>query len=169
MIRKANAQNDGKIIAAGTAAVKFAVARYNANGSLDSGFGDNGTLTTAFSDSASFEQADALLLQPDGKIVAAGYSIVLRFRLRAAPLQFGRNGRQELRLLGKVTTDFLVFSSDEATAYALAIQSDGKIIATSRATISGLKPDAKLWMLSEWVPFTQPSETAQKRPPDGQT
>ncbi|HWX41720.1 MAG TPA: delta-60 repeat domain-containing protein [Blastocatellia bacterium] len=124
-------QNDGKIIAAGASGDKFAVARYNANGSLDSGFGDNGTLTTGFFDMAGFEQINALLLQPDGKIVAAGYTALPQIGFDFALVRYNSDGTADKSFgsLGKVTTDFFGFSFDEAAAYALAIQSDGKIIA----------------------------------------
>ena len=123
-------QNDGKIIAAGGSGNKFALARYNANGSLDSGFGDNGTLTTDFFDGAGFEQANAMLLQPDGKIVAAGYAQSSRTGFDFVLARYNSDGTTDKSFgsLGRVTTDFLGFNSDEA-AYALAIQSDGKIIA----------------------------------------
>ena len=47
-------QPDGKIIVAGVASIlipigDFALVRYNADGSLDSSFGNNGKLTTDFS------------------------------------------------------------------------------------------------------------------------
>ncbi len=67
-------QGDGKILVAGTsfvtvplpASANFVLARYNPNGSLDTGFGTGGTVTTAFG------AAEAIALQPDGRIVLAG-------------------------------------------------------------------------------------------------
>ncbi len=67
-------QSDGKIVVAGEAKTSrnqdFALARYNANGSLDATFGTGGKVMTDFNgdDDAAF----ALVLQPDGKLVAAG-------------------------------------------------------------------------------------------------
>jgi len=67
-------QPDGKIVAAGGAKASrsqdFALARYNPNGTLDATFGTAGKLTTDFSggDDTGF----GVVLQPDGKIVAAG-------------------------------------------------------------------------------------------------
>jgi uncharacterized delta-60 repeat protein len=49
----------------------FGLARLNPNGSLDTGFGAGGTLTTTFNGD---DAAGALLVQPDGKIIAAGFS-----------------------------------------------------------------------------------------------
>ena len=68
-------QRDGKIVAAGTGpAGTFALARYNANGSLDQGFGAGGTVTTrvGLRDEG---QAAAVAQLPEGKVVAAGWSI----------------------------------------------------------------------------------------------
>jgi uncharacterized delta-60 repeat protein len=65
-------QPDGKIVAAGKIVDRpgFALARYNPDGSLDTSFGRDGLVTTGFG--ACFEEALAVVLQPDGKIVAAG-------------------------------------------------------------------------------------------------
>jgi hypothetical protein len=59
--------------AAGTV-VDFALARYDAAGNLDAGFGTGGRLTTDFAGGADFGQAVAL--QADGKIVVAGGAFV---------------------------------------------------------------------------------------------
>ncbi|MDK9704150.1 MAG: DUF4347 domain-containing protein [Sulfuritalea sp.] len=67
-------QTDGKILVAGYCGnlytPDFAVARYNADGSLDSGFGTNGRVITSLSANGDF--ARSLALQPDGKIVVVG-------------------------------------------------------------------------------------------------
>jgi uncharacterized delta-60 repeat protein len=68
-------QPDGKIVAArgqdGNASSDFCLARYNADGSLDSSFdGDGHTDFDGNTDSA-----EALLLQPDGKLVAVGIAV----------------------------------------------------------------------------------------------
>jgi len=70
-------QADGKIVAAGFAISNggltqpFALARWNANGSLDTSFDGDGK---ALIDFGSFSQAAwDVLVQPDGKIVTAGY------------------------------------------------------------------------------------------------
>lgn len=68
-------QPDGKVIAGGTITTRetnsdFALARYNADGSLDAAFGNDGKVTTDFNKWADI--LSALVLQPDGKIVVAG-------------------------------------------------------------------------------------------------
>ena len=73
-------QPDGKILAAGTKYIHFssdnssdtdfAIARYNPDGSLDTTFGVGGEVATDFN--LANDDALAIALQPDGKIVAAG-------------------------------------------------------------------------------------------------
>jgi uncharacterized delta-60 repeat protein len=68
-------QSNGKLIAGGGCDTgindDFCVARYDASGNLDITFGINGKITTDFS--AGFDVATSMILQPDGKLVAAGY------------------------------------------------------------------------------------------------
>src|SRR5439155_21016656 len=71
-------QADGKIVVAGSGAgssnADFALARYNANGSLDDTFGVAGLVLTDPLGNGSAHEASALVLQPDGKIVVVGTS-----------------------------------------------------------------------------------------------
>jgi uncharacterized delta-60 repeat protein len=69
-------QADGKILTAGQTSGTFAVARFNANGSNDTTFGSNGLVITPVANAAGTRQIFALAIQPDGKIVAAGDSLV---------------------------------------------------------------------------------------------
>ncbi|MFG2335324.1 calcium-binding protein [Streptomyces yangpuensis] len=63
-------QSDGRIVAVGGGNGDFALARYNADGGLDTGFGGgDGTVTTNLG-GADLARSAALL--PDGRIVAAG-------------------------------------------------------------------------------------------------
>ena len=48
----------------------FALVRYNSAGGRDTGFGNKGVVTTQFP--GRYAQANALALQTDGKIIAAG-------------------------------------------------------------------------------------------------
>lgn len=71
---------DGKILVAGNVIARhqgktawdFAVARYNANGTLDATFGVGGVASVDFLGGE--DVANALVLRSDGKIVAAGYA-----------------------------------------------------------------------------------------------
>ena len=67
-------QSDGKILAGGSSNngtdYDFAIARYNSNGSTDSSFNHVGRVLTDFGGD---DYCGSLLVQSDGKIVAAGY------------------------------------------------------------------------------------------------
>jgi uncharacterized delta-60 repeat protein len=67
-------QSDDKIVAVGSAISKaeFVVTRFNANGTLDSTFGTNGGVVYWETD-FNWSDADAIAIQTDGKIIAAGY------------------------------------------------------------------------------------------------
>ena len=68
-------QSDGKIIAAGSASdgsgADFALARYNTNGALDASFGAGGKVITSIDKD---DNALAILIQPDGKIILGGHT-----------------------------------------------------------------------------------------------
>jgi uncharacterized delta-60 repeat protein len=66
-------QQDGKLVVAGTTNDLEAtgVARYNPDGGLDAGFGDNGIAITA--PAGTTIRANDVALQPDGKIVVGGF------------------------------------------------------------------------------------------------
>jgi len=75
-------QSDDKIVLAGEATSangtgsSFVVVRLNANGTVDTGFGSGGVATTTFPVfNASVQGAQAVLIQPDGKILAGGENI----------------------------------------------------------------------------------------------
>ncbi|HEX6044158.1 MAG TPA: hypothetical protein VFZ22_06685 [Pyrinomonadaceae bacterium] len=133
-------QPDGKFVVAGTAsdsatrpvATDIAVARYNVDGSLDSTFGAGGQNAIPFADSAT-EQGNAVALSADGKIIVAGTA----FRTFATPpdfalVRYNSDGSLDMGFGsgGSVTTDV---AGGTDVAQAVAIQSDGKIVAAGRA------------------------------------
>lgn len=74
-------QSDGKIVAAGGVAIlssstgdDFGLARYNPDGTLDTSFDGDGKVVTAFAGGGFIDWAQAVAVQSDGKIVAAGFS-----------------------------------------------------------------------------------------------
>jgi len=95
-------QSDGKLIVAGFVQLPtgndFGLARYNPNGSLDTSFGDGGSVATDFS--GGDDRALAMALQPDGKIVVAGTATTPSggFDFRTRPVQEQRNPRPEFRI-----------------------------------------------------------------------
>jgi uncharacterized delta-60 repeat protein len=139
-------QSDGKIIAAGTDFVDFnigdmsdtdfALARYNPDGSLDTTFGNGGTVTTDFFGNE--DDVFSVLIQPDGKIVAVGSANDPANYYDFAAVRYLSNGTIDTTFgsAGKVSTDFGTRGFDRAQSAAL--QADGKIVAAGFAiSVSG--------------------------------
>jgi uncharacterized delta-60 repeat protein len=130
-------QGDGKIIAAGSAfgpeAQDFALARYNPDGSLDVTFGGDGMVTSDFA--GGNDRARAVIIQPDGKIVAAGVAFSAACLPCDGPAsynfglaRYNPDGSLDptFGFVGRQVTDF-VGGPDEARG--VVIQADGKIVA----------------------------------------
>src|SRR5688572_29088034 len=154
-------QPDGKIVAAGVSngagTYDFALTRYQADGSVDPSFGHDGKVTTDFG--ASFDWAYALVLQPDGKILVGGVTDASGSRdfglARYLPdgsldATFGHGGR--------VIAKLRPLSAD--TAYGLAVQPDGKILAggTTFPDEVVLRPNAD-FILARYTPDGSPDAT----------
>ncbi|MFI5405685.1 MAG: T9SS type A sorting domain-containing protein [Nitrososphaerales archaeon] len=119
-------QGDGKILAAGNyyngSNYDFVLVRYNLDGSLDNTFGINGIVTTQIGSAG--EEINSLLVQPDGKIVAGGYSETGTNNFTLARYNpngtldntFGTNG---------ITTNTLI-----GEAKTIMRQADGKIVSS---------------------------------------
>ncbi len=121
-------QNDGKIIVAGQSYnatnIDFALVRCKTDGTLDSTFGTNGKLTTDFGNSN--DVANSVVIQNDGKIVAAGYTNGGTYD-DFAIIRYNSNGTLDASFGsgGKVITDNLGFND---RAFSVVLQSDGKIV-----------------------------------------
>jgi uncharacterized delta-60 repeat protein len=138
-------QPDGKIIAAGTLFVNFipgeqsdtdfALARYNADGSLDATFGTGGTVMTDFFGEE--DDAFSVLIQPDGKIVAVGSANNPTTFYDFAAVRYLSNGSIDTTfgIGGKVNTDFGDQNFDRARSAAL--QADGRIVTAGFAISQG--------------------------------
>ena len=120
-------QPDGKIVVAGYAVIgtqtKFALARMNSDGALDSTFGTAGKvlITLGVTDFAM-----AVALQADGKIIVAGYSSKgLQYTFAVARLNKDGSLDASFGIDGKAT---VVFGASDDRAFGLALQPDGKIV-----------------------------------------
>ena len=164
-------QPDGKFVVAGTAsdsatrpvATDIAVARYNPDGNLDSGFGTGGETAIPFSESAS-EQGNALALSADGKIIVAGAA----FKTFATPpdfalVRFNSDGSLDSGF-GPITTDI---AGGTDVAQAVAVQADGKIVAAGRSFRSNF--DLTLARYNNEVATPPPTDTAPPSAPTGLT
>ncbi|MET9536264.1 calcium-binding protein [Streptomyces sp. NPDC006553] len=120
-------QPDGKIVSVGyvgNTAFDIGVARYNADGTLDTTFSGDGMVTADFGGT---EFGNAVAVQPDGRIVAAGSGglgfAALRYNADGTPdVGFGTGGRTSVNAPG-----------DGGIAYGLALQQNGKIVLAGRA------------------------------------
>jgi uncharacterized delta-60 repeat protein len=123
-------QGDGKIVTAGRRGSDIIVARYNADGSLDSPFGSGGRVITNFGMGAT-EQALALVLQTDGKIVVAGRT-TKNGNFDFALVRYETTGIVDTTFgtAGLVTTDF---GGSVDRAFAMALQPDGKLVVVGDA------------------------------------
>ncbi len=115
-------QADGKIVAVGQNNAGALVVRLNADGSLDSGFGSAGEVTTQFGGSAG-ASASGVAIQTNGKLVVAGTAGGNDFGVA----RFNANGSLDTTFSsdGVTTTDF--GASD--FIWSVALQSNGKIVA----------------------------------------
>ena len=119
-------QPDGKIVVAGVGGNRFALARYNADGSLDTSFDGDGKVMTEFN-GENIESANGLVLQANKKIVAIG-TIYTDHAPYFALARYDSHGSLDpsFGTGGKVTTSFAPL--DEDVAEDVAIQPDGKIV-----------------------------------------
>jgi uncharacterized delta-60 repeat protein len=138
-------QADGKIVVVGltTSSVTFnddfALARFNADGTLDSSFGSGGKVTTDFF--GSVDQARRVRIQPDGKILVAGSAVTV-----LSPISSVRHfALARYNSDGSLDTSFGSGGKvDEASgasfslARGMAIQSDGKIIVAGSGAPDGV-------------------------------
>jgi uncharacterized delta-60 repeat protein len=130
-------QPDGKIVVGGYnvmpgVSLNFALVRYNTNGHLDTSFGAGGKVSTDFFGSS--DQIQALAIQPDGKIIAAGYAYMGQTFNTAdfALARYNSDGSldESFGTGGKLTADFVDEDLiNEDLAYKVVVQPDGKIIA----------------------------------------
>jgi uncharacterized delta-60 repeat protein len=147
-IRALVLQPDGKLVAGGRARFgapprdpsRFVLARYNPDGTLDTTFGTGGLATTDLTGRGT--RAHALVLLPDGRLVAAGFASTTGAQdtFDFALVRYDSNGARDpsFGTGGRVTTDF-DGGWDEANA--LVVQSDGKLVAGGTAELQHVHRD----------------------------
>jgi uncharacterized delta-60 repeat protein len=131
--------SDDKIVVAGgvldeAGETRSAVARYEADGSLDTSFGTDGVAVTPFrTGTGCWDVANAVVIQADGKIVTAGLSYCARALFALARYDTDGNLDPSFGTDGKVLTSFGPRATCTSYANAAAIQPDGKVIAAGIA------------------------------------
>lgn len=132
-------QPDGKIVVGGMAFVPpyytdFALARFNADGTLDETFGQVGFVTTSISYES--DTLAALALQPDGKLVAAGSSSFTRggrrpfSRSRITLVRYNADGTLDpsFGVSGTISKQISRKARGSDYAEAVAVQPEGQIV-----------------------------------------
>jgi uncharacterized delta-60 repeat protein len=105
--------------------MEFAAVRLNTNGALDQSFGHGGIANV---DIGPYSLANAVLIQPDGKIVLAGTTQQDHIEFAAARLN--RNGTLDSSF-GQNGT--VTLPDQTGGAWAATLQSDGKIVLAGQA------------------------------------
>jgi uncharacterized delta-60 repeat protein len=139
-------QPDGKIIAAGGATIsdqdyteKFALARYNADGTLDRSFGNRGKVVTKVGEL--FTEAIGVFVQPDGKLLVAGKGALIRYSADGKLDQSWGSGGIALDGVRHVS--------------AAAIQRDRKLVAAG----TGMGPHYLKFSLARFLEDGSPDES----------
>ena len=129
-------QTDGKIVLAGfcqgDTGYDFCVARLNVNGALDANFvGPNGTVDGKFllPIGSNGDLAAAVTLQPDGKILVAGYCENPNFESFCV-VRLNGDGTRDTSFVGTAATGKVLLPIGPYRNYAtaIALQSDGRIV-----------------------------------------
>jgi uncharacterized delta-60 repeat protein len=138
-------QSDGNLVVAGISAkptgfYQFAVVRYLPDGSLDPGFGNGGVVLTDFGDGLG-AVTQTIALQPDGNIVAAGYTIDNNSQASFALARYQPDGTLDTTFSddGKLTLALGLGSVND-----LVFQPDSKIVAIGTGGNVRLSADGAL-------------------------
>lgn len=126
-------QPDGKVVMAGGTFVAFVLARFDVNGTLDDGFGTAGTVTTPVGGEFSQTEALGVAVQPDGRIVVAGYSD----RDDVTVARYLSDGQlDETFGTGGIATGIATGIANDVT-----IDPDGRIVLAGRAILESPRGD----------------------------
>lgn len=134
-------QPDQKIVVVGYARNSgntdedWAIARYNTDGSLDTSFSSDGKRILAWDIGGTAtdnqDEAYAVVIQPDGKILVGGYAETTASTRRFALARFNANGSDDSSFTKQV---FPSGSGRTDGAVAMALQADGKIVLAGTST-----------------------------------
>jgi uncharacterized delta-60 repeat protein len=182
-------QPDGKFVVVGTAesadgtVSEFAVARFNANGTLDTTFGSGGKVVTNFVGAMTggvSNPADSVLIQADGKILVGGLasrcarrcpaqSALARYNANGSlDTTFGSGGMVAVTAIGGITalaedaaghifalSGALTAEFSAAGALQSQVTPSPITIASSRGTSSVFQPDGRYLAVSGGAGFSR--------------
>lgn len=123
-------QTDRKIVVAGSSGGKFALTRYTTAGALDSSFDGDGIATTSIGTGCT---GRSVLIQPDGKLIVAGYATVSGASDFALARYLPDGSLDATFGTGGIVTMAVGTSTDEATS--MLLQPDGKIVIAGHSQV----------------------------------
>ncbi|MCW5961856.1 MAG: VCBS repeat-containing protein [Pyrinomonadaceae bacterium] len=143
-------QTDGKVVVGGVTCTdancgggNALIFRYNSNGAADTSFNGNGRVFVQPVNSGAPTAISGIAIQNDGKIVGAGAvqnsgsgsdALIVRYLSNGAPdSSFGQNGIVEQDI-----------NNTEQIAYSIAVQPDGKLVATG-SHLAGTQTELAVW------------------------
>jgi len=119
-------QPNGKIVVAGICGDEFLVARFSRDGELDRSFGVAGKATIG---TGPWSIALGLAIQPDGKLVAAGYT----WRGYVRIVRYRRNGSLDPSFDGDGKLVTALGQESSLRAYDIAVEPDGRLVIAGSA------------------------------------
>jgi uncharacterized delta-60 repeat protein len=131
-------QADGKILVAGTDGTAgandfdFLLVRLETDGRFDAGFGREGRITTSFG--KDFDEVQALLVQPDGTILAVGYARNGK-QYNLAMARYQSNGRLDSSFAKQGLA--LEVANTNTFAFAVTLLPDGRIVVVGASGATG--------------------------------
>jgi uncharacterized delta-60 repeat protein len=136
---------DGRILAAGTSDVgpgntdgQYALVRFNENGSLDPSFSGDGIQTAGIAPSLRADRAEAIALEPGGKVVAGGSSIMEPDTDRYSLARFSSDGALDTSFAAPAGMTSTAIATDGIDRInGLALQGDGAIVVAGESDFSG--------------------------------
>jgi uncharacterized delta-60 repeat protein len=137
-------QSDNKIVAVGQTSTSggnfhFAVLRYNSDGSLDPTFNGNGEVLDNYPGAKtgfSGENFRGVVIQPDGKIVAAGGFVDANSLVDVAVVRYNSDGSPDTTFNGTGKASFNLNSTNDI-ADAVALQTNGRIVIAGIYGVAG--------------------------------
>jgi uncharacterized delta-60 repeat protein len=118
-------QKDNKILVGGGGNSKFELIRFNSNGTLDAGFGENGIVFTPIETASAIA---SVLVQKDDKLIVAGTSHLEGAKSNFTMARYNANGSPDISF-GENGIKIIKFGILESQVLSAVLQEDGKIIA----------------------------------------
>lgn len=145
-------QADGKIVVScssftNASSYDFSLIRYNNDGSFDDTFGTGGIVTTPIGPGATLDQAKALVIQPNGKIVVGGRS-PNGSNNNFVTVRYTRNGSVDPRwgVGGIAITDM---GGPADGIHAMVIQPNGRVVVGGESDIG--TPGTRKFALARYM------------------